>query len=754
MANAVTKKIKIWGIVQGVGFRPYVARLARRLRLSGEVRNLGGLVEVTLTDTERRIGEFISELRLNKPEPAEIVHISCEQTEPREFTGFTIRNSGIGQREVAMIPADLAICPHCLKEMLDPDNRRYMHPFISCMECGPRYTIVDRFPYDRDNTSMIDFPMCRRCRSEYEDIHDRRYHAQTISCHNCGPQMDFKLYDDDHLSAKTELEKAAALLKEGRVIAFKSVGGYNFVANPFNVDAVRDLRVIKGRAQKPFAVMFRDLDEVRRYCHVGEVAARLLTSSARPIVLLEHRSLDELEAMKPRNYSEIMRSRFIGSFLPSMGAQYILLMLFGGPLIFTSANRSDLPIIRDDAQMFAMMEAESRIAETFYNHRGIRVSVDDSVVRVIDNQPQMIRRSKGYVPVPLYMEGGRGEILATGGQLKNSFSVSKGPFAYVSQYFGDLDSEENQAIYRANVPRLEELFRIRPQKVVCDLHPLYFTTRFAREYAQEKDVPLLQVQHHHAHVASVMAEHGLTGPLIGVSFDGTGYGPDGAIWGGEILYCEGSRFRRHAHLKYIDIIGGDGSMKEAWKSAVSCRYACRHHSMVARDDEFWPDLDPIFSYAEDNDTLAERAIELAEKVLANNINLFRTSSMGRLFDGVAALLGICDYNGYEGQCATLLEDAANRHIQGNDLSEADELAYAFHMQIAEIILRQCIGAWEDTGCRDVALTGGVFQNKILMEEALKRLHSEGFHVYYNISVSPNDGGIALGQNYLAAMEEA
>ncbi len=419
MARKVTEKIKIWGIVQGVGFRPFVAKVAERFHMKGEVRNVGGLVEISVTDTEKHITEFLKELELRKPAPAEIVHIKREVVKFKEYQGFTILHSEEGDRETTMIPADLAICNDCLKEMRDQSDPRYMHPFISCMVCGPRYSITRQVPYDRENTSMEDFPMCDFCRSEYEDIENRRYHAQTISCHDCGPQMDFKLNEIDLLTEKPALEKAAALLKEGRVIAFKSVGGYNLVANPFEDNAVLDLRKIKKREAKPFAIMFKDMTEIKKYCKVTAVEEKLLTSSARPILLLERKSIEELEATKPGNYGELEKSRYIGAFLPSMGAQYILLDLFGGPLIMTSANMSDMPMIRTESEMFAMMDQYPEIAETFLNGREIVTGVDDSVVRVIDGQPQMIRRSKGYVPVPLYLEEGQGEIFAAGGQLKN-----------------------------------------------------------------------------------------------------------------------------------------------------------------------------------------------------------------------------------------------------------------------------------------------------------------------------------------------
>ncbi|MEA4922526.1 MAG: carbamoyltransferase HypF [Eubacteriaceae bacterium] len=737
----VTEKIRIWGIVQGVGFRPFVAKTAERFNMKGEVLNIGGLVEIVLTDTEERISVFLEELRSKKPGPAEIVHISRDRIDKREFDRFMILNSDDGDREAAMIPADLSICPHCLEEMLDPKDPRYMHPFISCMECGPRYTIIDRFPYDRENTSMVDFPMCGFCREQYENIDDRRYHAQTISCHDCGPQMNI------------ELEKAAELLKEGKVIAFKSVGGYNLVADPFNGGAVRDLRQIKKREQKPFAVMFKTLDEVKKYCRVNSVEGELLASSAKPIILLEKKPEEEMTIGSGADFTEIRKSRFIGSYLPSMGAQYILLALFGGPLIFTSANLSNMPMIREDEEMQAMMEREDLISEMFYNERKIRVSADDSVVRVIDGQPQMIRRSKGYAPVPLYMEGAKGEILAAGGQLKNSFSLSKGPFAYVSQYFGDMDTEENRYIYETNVDRMADLFRVEPDRVVCDMHPGYYTTGFAEKYADDRGLTLIKVQHHHAHVASVMAEHGITGPVIGVSFDGTGYGTDGAIWGGEFLYCRGAGFQRKAHLKYVDMIGGDSSMKDGRKTALCYIHDRKDGRPAVGRDEIYPDIDGIIEYAEENGTLDGRDRTIIMKAVDARVNTIRSSSMGRLFDAVSAMLGICGYNSYEGQCAIMLEDKAAAYMNRTDTGKDAELAYRFHIHIADMILEQCEKIRSETGCYEAALTGGVFQNKLLMEETLKRLREKGFRPYYNISVSPNDGGIALGQTYLAALKE-
>ena len=773
MAAEQSERIKLWGIVQGVGFRPYVAKTAAQLGMKGQVLNIGGLVEITVTDTPLRITEFIDTLIKNKPVPAEIVHIKRESVSYREFDSFTIIKSGAGDDETAMLPSDLAICPDCLQELYDSENPRYRHPFISCMVCGPRYTIIDRIPYDRENTSMVDFPMCSFCESQYTALNDRRYHAQTISCHECGPQLIWKENQHhapdsgiDQISGSGDfssasckaahirrdaavLDHAAEILRSGGVIAFKSVGGYNLLADPLNDEAVTRLRKIKNREAKPFAVMFRDTDQIKEFCFVNDTEEKLLNSSARPIILLEHRDLP---------YDEIRRSRFIGSFLPSFAAQYMLLDRIS-PLIFTSANLSDMPMIKDESEMEAMMAANPLIDGMIYNTRQIRVRADDSVVRVIDDQPQMIRRSKGYVPVPLYIDSapsGKTMIFAAGSQLKNSFALTKGPFTYISQFFGDMDTVENQQLYENNVSRLKELFRVRPEAVVCDMHPLYYTTVFAEKYAAENGLPLIKVQHHHAHVASVMAENDLKGKVIGVSFDGTGYGTDGHIWGGEFFLCENGDAKRIAHLKYVDMIGGDASVKDARRSALSYIHAFENGYMPVdltgaeseNSREIAVDISDIIAYGRER-LLSMPDAKLVTAALRSGINTVKSSSMGRLFDGVSSLLDIKDHNDYEGQCAIMLEDAAAFAQKHPGADPASDLALAFHQSVIDMIIDQCMTIRDESGASQVALTGGTFQNKILMEGVLNQLRSCGFSPYYNISVSPNDGGIALGQAYVA-----
>jgi hydrogenase maturation protein HypF len=775
MDTIITEQIKIWGIVQGVGFRPFVAKLAARMGMKGEVLNLGGLVQLTLTDTKERIDVFLDALKAEKPGPSEIVHISRSQIPTQEFTGFFIRSSKdtvLSDDEAVMIPADLSVCPDCLAEMQDITNRRHRHPFISCMACGPRYTIIDRVPYDRPNTSMVDFPMCQRCHQEYITLADRRYHAQTVSCHECGPSMMVRFASHMEAAADSQndpnrpklgnpngnpefwLDSAVDILKAGGVIGMKAMGGYHLMADPFSMKGVAALRNIKKREEKPFAILFSTVDEIRKYCQVSGTEESLLNSSAKPILLLEQREDG------PKTV-ESDKSRFIGCFLPAMGGQYLLLQAFGGPLIATSANYSGLPIISTESEMFRMMEDEPLIEAVYYHKRNIRISTEDSVVRVIDGQPQMIRRSRGYAPVPLYVEDGQTQIFAAGPQLKNAFALSKGSYIYLSQYFGDLDGAEIQRMYTDALSWMSNLFDIKPCAVACDLHPRYTTTSLAERYAGKNELPLFRVQHHHAHIASVMAEHNLKGRVIGVSFDGTGYGTDGKIWGGEFLLCDGGAFTRKSHLRYIRMLGGDSSMKDARKSALSII----HHEQIKTDlnDQnplaFQIDLTDILAYADAHNTMGlgdggqnnggRNDNQTILKALAHDVNTIESSSMGRLFDGVAALLGICGFNKYEGQCAMLLEDAADWAMKHPGKNPAADLALAFHNRVAETIVTQCQKIRNETDVRQVALTGGVFQNKILMEQSLTRLRAEGFEPYYNISISPNDGGIALGQIYVA-----
>ena len=868
----ITQIITFWGTVQGVGFRPTVARLAASFGIYGQVRNMGGLVQLIVTENPARIDAFISMIEAKKPFAATIVRIERKTIDTIHFSTFSIAKSSRVEDETIMIPADIAVCPDCMAEYYDAQNPRYKHPFISCTACGPRFTIMDRLPYDRDTTAMDDFEMCDFCATEYQSIENRRYHAQTISCHDCGPIPewyvgqgaenalchDFASMPERYMERKRgqvpskyrePISAAVRILKSGGVIALKGVGGYYFACSPFDAGAVARLREIKIREHKPFAVMFRDIESVGKYCRICQAETDLLNAPGRPIVLLERsretdtpqmvsgatdsfgrgcptcqhtvekycricqaetdllnapgrpivsdttdRSGPDSQTCKhtdtPRIVSGVAgSSRYIGAFLPSMALQYMILDETG-PLIMTSANLSDMPIIIRDDEMFALADREPLLSGVLYNRRRISVGIDDTVIRVIDGQPQMIRRSKGWTPIPVFVRGTdfleKGDqIFAVGGQLKSAFCFSKGSFSCMSQYFGDLDSVEAENVYQSNVHRMLHFFGVRPDLIICDMHPRYYTTQFAEAFDSAKRIP---VQHHHAHIASVMAEHGLHGPVIGVSFDGTGYGTDGAIWGGEILLCEGAAFDRYSHLRYVDMIGGDSSMKEGWKSAICHAYAwelahgnglsdktvksadrsdaMHRASAVAPsgeeekraalnfrgDVDFEIDISNFIAYCRRNRILADYESDgrraAVETALCKGINTVKTASMGRLFDAVASLLGIHHENRYEGECAIMLENAAWSAKARPGVDEAADLALSFHRDVASAIFSCCEAARQDTGSNQVALSGGVFQNRILMEECLCMLRDAGFQVFYNTAVPPNDGGLALGQNYI------
>lgn len=759
----ITINIKVWGIVQGVGFRPFVSKLAKSMHMNGRVRNLGGLVEIVLTDTEERIEFFIDALKQNKPTPAEIVHLEKTMIDNLSFDDFEIENSMASEEGAVMIPSDMAICDDCINEIYDPNNRRYAHPFNSCMVCGPRYSIIQEIPYDRDKTTMLEFEMCPACKTEYSKLEDRRFHAQTISCHDCGPYLNLAI------------EKAIELINSEGIIALKGTGGYYFACSAFSDVACAELREIKKREEKPFAVMFRNLEQIREFCRCSDYEEELLKSNARPIILLEKkRQEDNVTNTNPLNNSISDKvsttSRYMGAFLPSIALQYLILDKTG-PLVMTSANISSQPMIIDDATMEVSLTQinEKRRANSkteiliLSNQREILTRLDDSVVRVIDNKPQIIRRSKGYAPVPLFLNtdelknSRKMNILAMGGQLKSAFALTKGNFAYVSEFLSDLESLENTDVYDERIDRLEKLLQIKPNVIVCDSHPLYYTTKLAKELAEKDKLELIMVQHHHAHIASVMAEHDIQGKILGFSFDGTGYGIDGNIWGSEMLLCEESDFQRLGHLEYVNMLGGDSSMKEAWKS-------CFSYLTAFEMEKYGPKKDPRF--------------EIVKAALSNNINSIKSSSMGRLFDAVASLLDVKQENTYEGECAIILENFAAKalndgikpyymsfEINDDNIYSAkpifqgiikgikkrvyrESLALGFHIAVAELIFELTKRARKSIGIEQIALSGGVFQNKILMEATLKLLRNEGFQVYYNISVPPNDGGICLGQAYI------
>ena len=730
-------RIRLYGIVQGVGFRPFAAKLAYSLGITGMVTNCsGGLVDITACGTAVQLDAFQRRLLDEKPQNALIVHLETEDIPYIRYDSFTIEPSGAAEGPVFISP-DLCVCEACLDELADERNARFAHPFISCMACGPRYSIIEDAPYDRCATAMRDFAMCEDCAAQYGNREDRRYHAQTISCHRCGP---FLLYRDSvggETAHEDAFNNAVKALRMGKVVAVKGIGGYHLCCDPFDQDAVLRLREIKRRELKPFAVMFPDLDAMGRYAHISPQEEALLTCGARPIVLLKQKKND----LAPAVCSD---SRLLGAFLPYTPLQ-VLLMRSAGPLVMTSANISEEPITKDDGPMLAWPGLDG----VLYNTRRITARADDSVAKVSAGRTQMIRRSRGYVPLPVILRGEpKGAVFAAGGQLKSAFCLASGRFAYMGPHIGDLDHDGCIHAYRESLERLQKLLRISPELAVCDLHPGYASTALA----QETGLPLLRVQHHHAHIASVMAEHGLEGPVIGVAFDGTGWGCDSTVWGGEFFVCRGNRFERAGHIKSVRFLGGDEGMKDAAKSAM---FYLRDAGLDAHiRDERWP---------------------LIRAALDNGVNTHGNSGLGRLFDAASAVLGVCAYNRYEGECAIKLENLAARAMeQGTEpvpmafaVSQKDgilvadaapvicalaqsgcakeALALGFHIAVADMALELCTRLRCKTGISTVTLSGGVFQNAVLLQDMMDKLAVKGFAVYVNEKVPPNDGGISLGQ---------
>ena len=733
------RQVTFSGVVQGVGFRPTVARLAREKGVTGWVLNAGGCAECGFCGTEDALGALTREIQAR----FSILQMIVKPIEPFAKQGFEIMHSTGAPEAVlpAIVPPDAPVCNECLQELNDPNNRRYQHPFISCAACGPRYSIIQTLPYDRESVTMSVFPMCEACAIEYSDADDRRYHAQTIACPHCGPKL---WYETDARDYNAPITKAACAILSGGIVAIKGIGGYHLCCLPNDMPVER-LRALKGREKKPFALMFHTLDDIESICHVSDGERQLLQGFARPIVLL---------SIKNPTFSGNVAQGSLdyGCFLPYTPVHHLLLDEVSRhgvrALVMTSANVSGSPLLCDDAQMLAF--AKGRLDGVLAHNREIENPLDDSVARVIDGQPQILRRARGYAPLPIPLAASGRQVFAAGGDLKAAFCLLKSDCAYVGPHIGDLEDMGCNERYGQLHGSLAQLLDHRPDKAACDMHPRYFSA----EYAQGLHLPIHAIQHHHAHIASVMAEHGLN-RVLGVAFDGTGYGTDGTIWGGEFLLCEGAGFQRLGHLLPTAILGGDESMKDGQKTAACYQFAS---GLVPVDYPDW--------------SIVKRALEM-------KINTVNTSSMGRLFDAASSILGICQKSGYEGECAILLEQAAELARRAGiapapmafDIIEEDgriladwrpvirtlkaggdvpSLALGFHLAVADMVVRIC-----DLACRrhevyDVALSGGVFLNRLLLRWCLEKLQALGIRVYVNLKVPPGDGGISLGQAFIAS----
>ena len=758
-------RIFIQGIVQGVGFRPFVYGQALQWELGGFVLNDSMGVTIEVEGSLERLEGFQKALREKTPPLARIDTLVCEVLPVRNETHFKIAHSESGDERQALIAPDTATCQDCLRELFDSKDRRYRYPFINCTNCGSRFTIIQNVPYDRAQTTMSVFPMCAECQAEYDDPLNRRFHAQPNACPVCGPQMRLLDGMGREVEEGEPIEMAARQLAEGSILAVKGVGGYHLACDALHGEAVARLRARKRREAKPFAVMVPDLETARRLCEVSEAEARLLESYRRPIVLLRKRRDGLIAPDVAPGYDTL------GVMLPYAPQHYLLLAALRScgslegrvALVMTSGNLSDEPIAyRDEDARLRLLE----IADGMLTHnRNIHMRCDDSVMRVVSNEEQFLRRSRGYAPEPIRLRFDCPvPIVACGGQLKNTYCLGKGRQAFVSHHIGDLENLETLQSFQEGIAHFQGLFGIQPEVIVHDLHPEYLATKYALDSAIERKIG---VQHHHAHIASVLAEHQITGPVIGIAVDGTGYGTDGAVWGCEIMSANLNSFERLAHLAYIPLPGGEQAVRQPWRMAAAYLQQAYGGDFLSLDIPFVRELD-LKGWR----TLAQ--------MIERRLNAPPTSSLGRLFDAVAALLGVRKQVVYEGQAAIELEiqaDSQNARIYPFSIGEIErgkaaqldvrptiravveeiqqgvareQIAGSFHWTMAEMLAASCGHAREQTGLQAVALSGGVFQNRMLLERLVERLEEQAFQVFINRRVPANDGGISLGQLAIAA----
>jgi hydrogenase maturation protein HypF len=742
----------VTGVVQGVGFRPHVYNLASRLGLAGFVLNDGAGVVVELEGPPEVVAEFVTQLQAAPPPRARLDALEEEEVAPAGEDAFVIKESVPGEAATLVSP-DLATCGDCLDELLEAADRRYRYPFINCTNCGPRFTIIQGVPYDRPKTTMSSFAMCPACRAEYDDPGNRRFHAQPNACAGCGPSL--ALWDAAGMAIETDdpLGDAKQFLFEGLVVAVKGLGGYHLACDATSAEAVEKLRSRKYREDKPLAVMARDVAVVRRYCEIDDSELALLTSEKRPIVLLRKREPCHLpEAIAPRN-------RYLGAMLPYAPLHHLLFDDDLEILVMTSGNRADEPIAyRDDK----VVEHLAGIADYYLTHdRAIARRVDDSVTRVFRGREYPIRRSRGYVPLPLELgHAYKTSVLAVGAELKNTFCLTKGAQAFVSHHVGDMENVATLEAFEEGVAHFREVFDVEPAAVARDLHPDYLASR----YALATGLPEVVVQHHHAHVASVLADAGhYEGKVIGVAFDGAGLGDDGAVWGGEFLVADVSDYERAAHLKYVPLPGGDRAAREPWRMALSWLRALYGDDALKRPLPFLDDI-------------PEGRREMVLEAAAKGVNAPPTSSMGRLFDAVAALAGLRNFINYEGQAALELEQLAAPDEDGAyefsyekgkpsiiDAAPVIEavvadvqagvapgvIAARFHNGVAAIVADVAAALRDEYGLETVALGGGCFQNITLLNILVPTLEGAGFKVLIHERVPTNDGGLSLGQAAVA-----
>lgn len=742
LAAEARLRVVIRGAVQGVGFRPFVYRLATELGLAGWVNNSAQGVFIEAEGSRAALTNFLLRIEKEKPPRASIQGLEPTFLDVVGYRAFEIRASEASGAKTALVLPDIATCGDCLREIFAPHNRRHRYPFTNCTHCGPRFSIIEALPYDRANTTMKDFEMCNACRAEYENPRDRRFHAQPNACPQCGPHLELWNPRGKPLAARDNaLRHAAEAIRAGAIVAVKGLGGFHLVVDARNEEAVRRLRRLKHREEKPFALMYPSLERIERDCKVSALESRLLRSPESPIVLLQRHGDNVAASIAPGN-------PYLGVMLPYTPLHHLLLGELGFPIVATSGNLAEEPICTDEREA---LERLGGIAKLFLVHnRRIARHVDDSVARILLGRELVLRRARGYAPLPVFVKEESRSILAVGGHLKNSVAISAGRNVFISQHIGDLETAQAFDAFQRVIADFERLYEVHPDTVACDLHPDYLSTRFA----QNAGLPVAPVQHHLAHVLACMAENELEGPVLGIAWDGTGYGPDGTVWGGEFLRVNGSSWERAAHLRRFPLPGGEAAVKEPRRTAVGLLYELFGDAVFGRRE-----LAPVRSFS-------TRELSLLQTMLRRNLNAPLTSSAGRLFDAVAAILGMRQQSKFEGQAAMDLEFATHGlesdaqypyELDGevadwspiihgilDDLEQQislGEIAARFHNTLAEMI----VAVAGRVGQEQVVLSGGCFQNRYLTERAVMRLRAEGFRPYWHQRVPPNDGGIALGQ---------
>ncbi len=766
-------RISVRGIVQGVGFRPFVYGLATKHNVKGWVCNTSEDVKIEVEGKAEAIEQFYLELQTKAPPLAHIEDVTISYHPPIGYKKFEIRHSTVEEGKYQLISPDIATCQACLSELLNPSNRRYRYPFTNCTNCGPRFTIIEDMPYDRPKTTMKHFKMCPQCQAEYDNPLDRRFHAQPNACPKCGPKVE--LVDNQgnpvchsELSEESDaLARASQLLKEGKIIAIKGLGGFLLACDASNETAVKTLRERKRRLSKPFAIMVSNMNEIKKHCYVSSEEEKLLTSPQSPIVLMRWKADSSVSREVAPNLE------YLGVMLPYTPQHHILLRDTGLPLVMTSGNLSEEPIAKDNDEALKRL---SGIADYFLIHnRDIYSRYDDSVTMVERGISQLVRRARSYAPSPIHLTFNCRQILACGAEIKNTFCLTRDNYAFLSQHIGDMENIETLEHFKNTISLYERLFRIEPEIIACDLHPDYLSTKYAQELG-ESGIKLIPVQHHHAHIVSCMADNGLETPVIGVAFDGTGMGSDGHIWGGEFLVADYRSFNRVGHLEYLPLPGGDAAINRPYRITISYILSLLGENILSQGLGFMAEVSEIET-------------EIINRQIEKGLNSPLTSSMGRLFDAVSALLGIRSEIDYEGQAAVELEMAAyachceehsdeaissdkesypyriivNKEVKivqlRNLLSAIIEdlkqgifprrISLKFHNTIAEMTNEMCQLIADETGINRVALSGGVFQNRLLLRKTIGLLENSGFQVFTHRQVPCNDGGISLGQAVIA-----